>query len=228
MIFTGGVFYHLRALRFQDQYWSHHREGTERFLRSWNPRSSKLLLIGPSGAYSLPAGFLARFQEVVAFEPDPLARMIFERRTGIRPRWIRKGFSFDRPELLGGVEFEGFSILFCNILGQLEFKRPREMRKKLADLLRGREWASYHDALSGRGVEFDLEDKKPGKASLSDMRNWIYVRGPRSGEVVVNSHTAPELFEETQGAYEYWQWRITPDFTHLIEGVYSRLPDPAP
>jgi hypothetical protein len=37
----------------------------------------------------------------------------------------------------------------------------------------------------------------------------------------VNAHHAPDLFDGGEGlSYRYWQWRITPKQTHLIEGVF--------
>jgi hypothetical protein len=89
--------------------------------------------------------------------------------------------------------------------------------------LEGREWASYHDVLSGDGIEFDLEDLRPGRANPQEMEKWIYVKNPKKTEISVNSHPAPELFRGVEGLeFRYWQWRILPHFTHLIEGVYPR------
>ncbi|NDG85242.1 MAG: hypothetical protein EBX52_09445, partial [Proteobacteria bacterium] len=73
MIFSGGVFYHLRALRYRKAYWDQHHNGVRKFLEEWNPASKKLLLVGPSAGYSLPSDWLARFDSIEAFEPDPVA-----------------------------------------------------------------------------------------------------------------------------------------------------------
>ena len=46
-----------------------------------------------------------------------------------------------------------------------------------------------------------------------------------ASEVEVNAHHAPDLFEGGEGrSYRYWQWRITPKQTHLIEGVFFKRP----
>ncbi len=223
MILSGGFFYHLRAYRFKEQYWSDHLAGVNGFLKSWNPRAKSLILIGPSAGYSLPTEWLSRFDSLTAFEPDRIARMLFERRHGVRPKWVRKKFPFGSADPFGVLDAHADSaILFCNILGQLEFPNLGKMSQTLQHRMKNREWASYHDALSGHKIEFDLEDAKPKRSTLHEMKKWVYVKNPKASEVVVNSHQAPELFKKWDGLqFRYWQWRLTPENTHLIEGVFQ-------
>jgi hypothetical protein len=211
-------------LRFADAYWDQHREGVGKFLSDWNPRSKNLLLIGSSAGYSLPTDWLKGFELVTAYEPDPIARVIFEKRHGIRPCWIRTRFPFPDFSILETEANRGAAILFCNLMGQLQIRNAGEFRLKMLRHLKDREWASYHDALSGAGIEFDLEDLRPGRAGIREMEKWIYVKNRSRSEVAVNAHSAPEVFEGWTGLqYRYWQWRILPDFTHLIEGVFSSV-----
>jgi hypothetical protein len=222
MIRSGGFFYHLRALRFRDRFWAGHLEGTARFLESWNPKSRSILLVGPSGGYSIPRGWLSRFETISAYEPDPIARFVFERRHRVKPHWIRRRFPFRSLDPLSQVPPTTGAVLFCNLLGQIVIQNPGKLSKKLRAGLEGREWASYHDALSGARIEFDLEDVRPGRASIHDMKGWVYVPDRGRGVVEVNAHTAPELFRDWPGLrFSYWQWRIVPGYTHLIEGVYQ-------
>jgi hypothetical protein len=194
-----------------------------KFLSEWNPKSRNLILIGPSGGYSLPEGWLSKFDSITAFEPDFMARMLFENRHRVNPQWIRKGFPFHDFSALREIPKEGAAVLFCNILGQLPIRNPSRFQTVMQQELKGREWASYHDALSGEGIEFDLEDRRPGRASLQEMESWSYVKNPKKREVSVNSHPAPDLFRGGDALeFRYWQWRILPNFTHLIEGVYPK------
>ena len=223
MIRSGGLFYHLRALRFRQLFWDQHREGVRKFLSEWNPQSKKLVLIGPSGGYSFPDGWFSKFESITAFEPDFMARIIFEKRHSIQPKWIKTGFPFQDFSALKEIPMQGSAILFCNILGQISIRNPSRFQSMMVHHLAGREWASYHDALSGEGIEFDLEDLRPGRASSHEMEKWIYVKNPKIREVSVNSHPAPDLFRGIEGLeFRYWQWRILPHFTHLIEGVYPK------
>ncbi len=221
MIRSGGVFYHLRALRFKRALWSDHQRSVEAFLEAWNPKSKALTLIGPSAGYSLPDRFLSRFEKIHAYEPDPWARMIFDQTHGKRPIWIKSGFRFLGADPISQLPKDGSAVLFCNMLGQIEIPSTHRLKKSLETHLKDREWASYHDALSGDGIEFDLEDVRPEKALLPKMKEWIYVRNRVAPEVEVNAHHAPDLFDGGEGlSYRYWQWRITPKQTHLIEGVF--------
>jgi hypothetical protein len=222
MSLSGGLPYHLKALRFKKDLWDSHEAGVASFLDAWNPRAKNLILVGPSGGYSLPTEWLKRFQVIKAVEPDFLARIICETRHQIKPEWYRRKYPFHDPDALVLLKDSDAAILFCNLLGQIEIKSTTRLRKTLEHSLQGREWASYHDALSGDAVEFDLEDAPRKRASLAQMKSWIYVKGPRSGPIKVNAHYAPELFQFRDDLnFRYWQWRITPHYTHLIEGVFS-------
>jgi len=221
MIRSGGIFYHLRALRFRKALWESHRQGVAAFLKAWNPQARSIILIGTSAGYSIPAGWLGRFEKVIAWDPDPVARVLFERIHGIKPDWVRRKFPFSSADPMRELPRDGSAILFCNVLGQIEIPSTRRLQKSLELHLEGREWASYHDALSGDGIDFDLEDARPEKASVPAMKNWVYVRNPGLQTVEVNAHHAPDLFGGGSGwGYRYWQWRITPEQTHLIEGVF--------
>jgi len=218
---SGGLFYHFRAWRFCKKnslnLWWDHQDGVQRFLERWGPKEKTLVLIGPSGGYSLPADFLERFERIIAFEIDPVARLIFEKRFGIKPQWIKHPFQFEPFSDLPADA----AILFCNLLGQVPFKNAKKMSLLLEAALKGRSWASYHDAMSGENLEFDTENSTPGKrARLIQMKSWVYPK-VNSGTLVVNAHQAPELFERfPNDSFFYWQWRILPKRTHLIEGVY--------
>ena len=217
------VFYHYRYLRYGKRLWEPHQAKVKRFLDEWNPKASELLLFGPSGGYSLPKEFLEKFSSIIAVEPDPIARSVFENRFGIKPHWIKRAVRLDRADDL--KEFSSFSgaILFCNVLGQVPMKTASPFRRALLPFLEGKSWASYHDAMSGNSIEFDCEDAPRKKASVTLMKSWIYVKNA-SGKIEVNAHLAPDIFEEGKGAqFSYWWWKLTDRQSHLIEGVYRNV-----
>jgi hypothetical protein len=223
---SGGWIYHLRALRNggkrSDSLWAQHRERVESFLKLWNPSRKTLVLVGPSGGYSLPKVFLEGFEQVIAVEPDPLARIIFQKRFGLKNiRWVKVAFPFQNPESFTKEIPVDSSILFCNLLGQLNFRRTSEIKKKLSAFLAPFRWASFHDALSGENLEFDTElAQQERQATLSQMKTWIYPK-VSGGTLEVNAHQAPDLFSAgPQTKFYYWQWRINSKRTHLIEGVF--------
>jgi hypothetical protein len=220
---SGGIVYHLRAYRFQNRLWHTHQQKVGEFLELWNPNAEELLLFGPSAGYSLSQDFLKKFRVITAVEPDPLARILFEKRFQIKPNWIKHKIRFDdKKDLLQFQEFKG-AILFCNLLGQIPMKTSKKVKKVLNEFLENRNWASFHDAMSGNKIEFDCEDAPKRKATLAEMRSWIYIKNPKLKEVQVNAHLAPELFDESQKlSFQYWLWTISDQQSQLIEGVYCK------
>jgi hypothetical protein len=222
---SGGVFYHLRALRFgkpiSSALWYSHREGVKKFLASWAPIEKTLVLVGPSGGYSLPIDFLKQFDRIVAFEPDFIARKIFEKRFLMKLEWITSEVDFNKMESFLELIPKDSAILFCNLLGQIPLRGIRKIRQSFLKSLESETWASYHDAMSGENMQFDAELSQPKKrATLAQMKKMLYPM-VNAGTLTVNAHQAPELFEGGSNlVYFYWQWRILPKRAHLIEGVF--------
>ncbi len=62
---TGGLVYHLRALRHRRGLWAPFHRAVANWLAGWQP-GRELVIVGPSAGYALPAGFLMRFERVTA------------------------------------------------------------------------------------------------------------------------------------------------------------------
>lgn len=213
---AGGLVYHLRALRATDQ-WRDYRNHVNRFLLSWNPPTSQILLVGPSAGYSLPRAWLQSFTQVIGLEVDPAARVMFDRRHRLRTKWIRTArFEPDLDSFRTVLdEYPDAAILFCNFLGQLPALYPHadlnQLHAELRDLLSDRTWASYHDRLSG---EFQTED-----------RDQFYFVSPTPSDLASEWRLTGELMDhETSVLSEglpcrVFPWRLTPTSTHLIEAV---------
>ena len=245
---SGGVVYHWRAFQnlarpWRSNLWLPHAEQTRAFIEEWNPQSNSLYLVGPSGGYSLPKNWLQKFSSITAFEPDWLARKIFEFRTGTRPVWITKPFRFD--ELKNGTLAipEHSAILFSNLLGQLNFDEQAGLlaQEELLKLALTNEFASYHDILSGDHfrfewsspiistedgeqplrVKYELEALDPFIAVNEEVVNKKTMEGLT--ELDLHVHPAAYLFQDPEPfRYQYWEWQITRKQTQVIEGVYSR------
>lgn len=172
---SGGLSYHYLALRFSRTLWRPFRGDVARWLAEWAPRSRELVIFGSSAGYSLPAGFLARFERVIIVEPDPLARLLLRRRFPRARFEFSSRFSGGRdllapiPESEPGStakkaveklktflgEYPNAAVLFANVIGQLPLEFPHLSDELFASHLvairaavQGRPWASYHDLLS--------------------------------------------------------------------------------
>ena len=63
---TGGIAYHLQALRRRGTLWAPCVRGIARFLAEWAPPEPTIVLVGPSGGHCLDPSFLQRFTRIVA------------------------------------------------------------------------------------------------------------------------------------------------------------------
>lgn len=156
---TGGLRWHWRALVSQRR-WASTRDAIARWLDTCPAEQpDRLLLIGASAGWMMPAGWLARFHDIEAFDLDPLAAPLFALRHGVALRACGTRWRFHRQDAfedLGAIlaRWPRSIVLFDNMLGQLRYRyRDGEaLERRLAELslrLDGRVWGSIHDWLSG-------------------------------------------------------------------------------
>lgn len=196
---AGGLYYHVRAWRYSRRLWEPFRASVARWLAEWSPPERVLLLVGPSGGYTLPMEWITgRFDRVVAVEPDPLARWIFERK--FRQTADAQGQQVGVPGLewrnedllsshilnafLGRGSGEGMAVLYSNILGQMGILgREFEEAKRIVSVLAasGCSWATYHDRFSssGDGVVYDHGEIPAPEGALQGEAVWELRPGVR-------------------------------------------------
>jgi hypothetical protein len=241
---AGGIAYHRRAARHRRALWPSFVEPLGAWLREWRPRSPDLLLVGPSGGYCLDPEFLAGFRTLRAVDPDPLAAAIFRARYPAlagRVRWSREDVLGPVAGRLGTgglagllARHPGHAVLFANVLGQLACLWPAAVAgrsfgpfaRTLVALLRGREWASFHDRLSGPGA--------PG-APLAPLVLPGALAGPALAARVrrvlpglpadLRDHGTAELFPGLEALERrILGWQIAPGVYHLVEAVRGPAP----
>ncbi len=208
---SGGLTYHWRALRYRGNLWKPFCAQVERWLLDWQPPQEKLLIVGPSAGYSLPARFLSRFAQVTILEPDPLARQLLAR------RFPALDFVYGSLDCMGSAEapaslaaeYPDSAILFSNVIGQCLDGLPRTWASALQIALAGHSWASYHDVISTevppRAV--DLRRFSVG-VSLEEVLMGFW----DGGEIFLHDHqTFAALPVE-----DYAIWQILPSRYHLI------------
>ncbi|HKP63497.1 MAG TPA: hypothetical protein VJV78_42470 [Polyangiales bacterium] len=229
---AGGLRYHLRARRHRSQLWAAFRSDLESWFADWRPPARRLAVVGPSGGYCLPLGLLARFERLVFFEPDPIARMVLSRRLRGLPgspslTWVTDDV-WIQPLLRGGAPpvvslARDTAILFSNFMGQLMFLVPdarwgefcAAFKERVWPSLERVPWASFHDRLSGPlAPNIVSADCQGARLDDSKVLHWYGAHGV--GELL--DHGTAELVPPGR-SYAYFHWPLIPDQHHLIEAV---------
>jgi hypothetical protein len=208
---SGGLVWHLRALRYRNTLWQPFRLTVGDWLRNWQPPVDKLVLVGPSAGYTLNQEFLQRWQAVLALEPDPLARWL------LRKRYREVRWRFEDADVLGGTgslaqSFAGHAMLFVNVLGQIA---PRDAadatrwRLALRERLAGMHWASYHDVISTQRAPDETVTQQSSAATLDELLSHFW----RGGELEIVEHGSFGLGQPGH----YCIWPLRPGHYHLVE-----------
>lgn len=232
---AGGLVYHFRARRHREGLWQPFVRAIASWLAEVLPTSEELILVGPSAAHCLPVEHLSGFARVTVLEPDGLSRLLLGRR--LRPSQLtsRGDDLLVTPLLSGGPGLDDLlraqpraSLLFCNLLGQLQFGLTDErhaawraaFRARVVPELKGRRWASFHDRWSlDRAVsEPPLPVEVRFERAPSDDELGAALFGPTGPPVTVLDHGTARLFSEP-GPRRYFTWQLTPEALHVVEAV---------
>ncbi|MEY4724986.1 MAG: hypothetical protein RL043_1135 [Pseudomonadota bacterium] len=223
---TGGLGWHLKAWRYRQRLWAGYLQQTKDFLEDWSNRSlepagiRRLVIVGASAGWSLPAGWVQSFDELVLIDPDPLVPWLFNRNhskpAGQHREWIRKDFRQVLPGLLAVPK--PTAVLFNNLLGQLRLtsKDLEATEAQLGDLktqLAGVHWASFHDRLSG---DWDQAQQSAGAMTAEgSIDNASLTKAYAKGGEWLD-HLTADVLPQTSKRWIY-PWRITPDRLHVVE-----------
>ena len=223
---TGGLGWHLKAWRYRQLLWAGYLEQTHTFLKDWSEQSlepagiRRLVIVGASAGWSLPASWVWGFDELVLIDPDPLSPWLFKRNhpnsEHQHRQWVRQDFRQVLPNLLAAPK--PTAVLFNNLLGQLRLtsKDLEATEAQLGELkteLARVHWASFHDRLSG---DWRTAQQSAGtmvaEGSVDNARlTKAYAKG---GEWL--DHLTADVLPQTSRRWVY-PWRITPDRLHVVE-----------
>jgi hypothetical protein len=231
---SGGLVYHLRALRYRAGPWAPYRAALAHWLERCLPLADELVLVGPSAGHCLPLVWLGHFERLLVLEPDPLARRLLQLRLPHARLVLEHRDLLLSPLLSGGSGLDAVlarrpraSVLFCNLLGQLHWDLPEEeqqrfrseFRRRVVPLLAGRAWASFHDRWSIDGApSATLGSSLRFPRLPSDDELSIACFGASGPTVTALDHGTSQLFPEALPRH-YFAWPLTPRALHVVEGV---------
>lgn len=209
---SGGIRWHLRALRYRAHHWGPFIATVARWLAAWQPPTDKLLLVGPSAGWTLPPGFIARFAQVTVLEPDPLARWRFIHH--FRPAGLRVAdLDLFAPGGLDALtDYADHAILFANLLGQLApAEQPAAWCAHLHQALAPFHWSSYHDLCTTRRPP---TQRHPCRFGGDDALETVLAAFWRGGSLEIIDHGTLGL--AGGDAFEAVPWTLTPHQHHLV------------
>jgi hypothetical protein len=227
MNLTGGWHWHWRAWRSQDR-WAAASTEIETWLLAQTMPRHQLVLIGPSAGWMLPGSWLAQFEEIHAWDIDPLAAPLFRCRHGanLKHRGIslhlHTGDGLALLSTLAKAMPDAF-FWFDNVLGQLRFaeestdavsRRLRHMRTLMAPVA----WGSIHDLMSGRITENankPLSRQAQAGGAMDDPRNqaWLHQMGAISPWL---DHLSDQVLPQGTPV-QYTAWPFKPGYAHWLE-----------
>ena len=243
MNLTGGVAWHWLAWRSQAR-WASTSQAIENWLlnqaqvfkASGVAGQPSLLLIGASAGWMMSSQWLQQFARVDTFDIDPLAAPLFKWRhgaalkaQGVELHCHTHNALQDLPALLNA--HPKACVFFDNVLGQLRFQRPSAAWQQVeADIqkiqkqLKGREWGSVHDRMSGPTLEKIVEsDALPVRNSQQNDQQWLTQLNAESPWL---DHLTHDVFPlETSGQeinIQNFAWNFSPRYRHWLQAGWVR------
>lgn len=228
---SGGLFYHYSAFKYRNTIWKSYIQQVDLWLRTWNQQREHLIIIGPSGGYSLPDSFLTQFKSVTLLDPDPLAPLSFKltHKTPVawlQENWLNDGLEGLQKEILSRKTTHSF--LFCNILGQLPYIMPSSKKvgsynlKDFFTSISQCSWASYHDLFSFKATLREaLPNLNPWALAIS-KEDFDYLQQTlqhfKRPTAITDHLTSGMIGQESPRQLFLWQ-RLN-NYYHIIEAKH--------
>ena len=241
---TGGFFWHWQAWRSQAN-WRPTVEALEAWLQlqTKEKSSNSLVIIGASAGWMMPTNWLCQFKEVHTFDIDPLAAPLFRwrhgqnlRRSGTTLTCHTQNALSDLPSLLR--DHSKACIFFDNVLGQLRFtdsevQSTEKYISQIVKCLKGREWGSVHDRMSGpvsKVLKLDpgtngthgtngLLPETSGHLDKSDeAQKWLSQINAQSPWL---DHLTDHVFDKTTAVHNF-AWAFKPNYRHWLQAGWVK------
>ena len=246
MNLTGGLSWHWLAWRSQAR-WAPTCKASEDWLLVHAPVAQpkdarnppSLLLIGASAGWMMSNRWLQQFSRIDTFDIDPFAAGLFKWRhgaalklQGVELHCHTQDALADLPALLAAHPHA--SVFFDNVLGQLRFQSPatewQQVEKKIARIvqqLKGREWGSLHDRMSGPLNEsVPLQEALPVRKPEWNDQQWLTQLKAQSPWL---DHLTQNVFPTTQTpagshniALQDFAWTFSPRYRHWLQAGWVR------
>jgi hypothetical protein len=238
MNLTGGIAWHWLGWRSQAS-WAPTSHAIEQWLllnaQVFKPvevqGQPSLLLIGASAGWMMSSQWLEQFAKVDTYDIDPLAAVLFKWRHGAALKVAgtelhchTRDALQDLPSLLSS--HPKACVFFDNVLGQLRFQNlatdwqlVERRLKQFKVLLKGREWGSIHDRMSGPTTNLiqHIHDLPVRHADWHDQK-WLTQLDAQSPWL---DHLTNAIFP-TGLAVQDFAWNFSPNYRHWLQAGWVR------
>ena len=193
----------------------------------------QLVLLGASAGWMLPSDWLAQFDEIHAWDIDPLAAPLFRWRHGRHLQshgtrlHLHTGDGLVHLSECTQAMPDAF-FWFDNLLGQLRFtnepldtvsRRLRSLQKTLQHVA----WGSVHDRMSGRTLPGTvLPLSRQGSAGVAmettEGQAWLHQMGAISPWL---DHLTGKVFSKEISVHNM-AWAFKPDYWHWLQAGWVK------
>ena len=189
----------------------------------------QLVLLGASAGWMLPTAWLAQFEEVHAWDIDPLAAPLFRWRHGrhLQNQGTRLHLhTGDGLALLAECTraMPGAFFWFDNLLGQLRFTREpldavSRRLQMLPQTLQHVAWGSVHDRMSGPTLETIAEGSAlPVRHPDWHDQHWLTQLNAQSPWL---DHLTHSVFPADVSVQDF-AWNFSPRYRHWLQAAWVR------
>ena len=238
MNLTGGIAWHWLAWRSKAR-WAPTSHAIEQWLllnaQAFKPvevqGQPSLLLIGASAGWMMSSQWLEQFARVDAYDIDSLAAVLFKWRHGAALKAAdtelhchTRDALQDLPSLLSS--HPKACVFFDNVLGQWRFQNlatdwqlVERRLKQFKVLLKGREWGSIHDRMSGPTTNLiqHISDLPIRHADWHDQK-WLTQLDAQSPWL---DHLTNAIFPAGLAVQDF-AWNFSPNYRHWLQAGWVR------
>lgn len=223
------LIYHYTAVRYR-KLWSPFVSSLDKLLLSKISPSKKIVLIGGSACACLTDAFLDQFQEIIIYDKDPMAPVLFRVFHGLKykPKYfIEDAFSFDGIKLDAKrtrsilEQHQPDQVLFANIIGQLPIYYKKFFKTQdyiawsqdLDEVLKSYKAASFHDVVSFKKA--DILNKMPDQITIEPQDNIASLADKFSFPQTIFDHLVLE--QKWSRPSVSLRWDLSPNSIHYVE-----------
>jgi hypothetical protein len=238
MNLTGGITWHWLAWRSQAR-WAPTSRAIENWLmqqaQAFKPEAvagqPSLLLVGASAGWMMSSRWLGQFARIDTFDIDPFAGMLFKWRHGAALKAQGTELHCHTEDAMQNLPallstYPKACVFFDNVLGQVRFQHAANdwqvVEKKLQQLkvtLKGREWGSVHDRMSGPTVEA-IEESSALPVRHPDWhdQHWLTQLNAQSPWL---DHLTHSVFPAGVSVQDF-AWNFSPRYRHWLQAAWVR------